>query len=340
MSKVLLTGGSGFIAAHVLDQLLQGGYEVVTTVRSEEKANKIRSAYPGAKLTVAIVEDLAKPDAFDALIAQHPDLAYVQHTASPFHYRWSDAKTELLDPAIVGTTSVLKAVAAHAPHVKRVVVTSSFAAILDAADLNNASRTFSEADWNPASYEDGLKGPAPVSYRVSKKFAERAAWDFVSEQKPSFDLATICPPLVFGPLAHPSHLASLAGINTSNERIADLLAGKWKSELPPTGVNLWVDVRDVARAHVRAMERADAGGKRFFTVQGYYSNRDIARIVRENFPDLKEKLPGEEVKGGEAPESSCGYDNSRATQVLGIEWTGLETCVKDTVVSLRQVGGS
>lgn len=327
------------LTAHVLDLLLKRGYEVVTTVRSETKASPIRAKYPGAKLTVAIVPDIGAPDAFNSVIASNPDLDYVQHTASPFHYHWTDARTELLEPAVNGTTSVLRAVAKHAPSVKRVVVTSSFAAILSEADLANPHRTFSEADWNPSSYEDGVTGSAATSYRVSKKFAEKAAWDFVATEKPGFDLATICPPLVFGPVAH--HLDSLAAINTSNGRFAELLQGKWKEEIPAAGVFLWVDVRDAALAHVEAMERPEAGGKRFFTTAGYYDNRRILKAVRAAFPELAGQLPAEDVRGAPGADfpagGSIGFDNSRATNVLGIDWIPLEKSAADTIKSLQGI---
>ncbi|KAF7526382.1 hypothetical protein G7054_g10788 [Neopestalotiopsis clavispora] len=176
MTKVLLTGGSGFIAAHILELLLQRGHEVVTTVRSEDKAAKIREAHAGAKLSVVIVPDIAQPDAFDEVV-KTPGLEVVLHTASPFHYKWSDPKTELLDPAIIGTTSILKAIKRSAPGVKRVVITSSFASILSDAGLADTSTVFSEKDWNPSTYEDGLKDHKPTSYRVSKTLAEKSAWD-------------------------------------------------------------------------------------------------------------------------------------------------------------------
>ncbi|CAJ2512102.1 Uu.00g077270.m01.CDS01 [Anthostomella pinea] len=335
MPKVLLTGGSGFIAAHVLELLLKRGHEVVTTVRSEDKASKIRDAHPNAKLTVVIVPDIAQPGAFDEVM-QTPGLEYVQHTASPFHFKWSDAKTELLDPAIKGTTSVLEAVKKFAPGVKRVVITSSFAAILSQSGLEDKTTVFSEADWNPSTYEDGLNGPKPTAYRVSKKYAEKAGWDFVANEKPNFDLATICPPMVFGPVVH--HLNSLAAINTSNERFVQLIRGEWKKEIPPTGVFLWVDVRDVALAHVNAMEKPEAGGKRFLTTAGHFSNRDLVTAVRKGLPDLADKLPDESVKGGELPEGVYGYDNLRATKVLGIDWTPIEKSAVDTVKSLQEVG--
>ncbi|KAI1382520.1 NAD(P)-binding protein [Hypoxylon trugodes] len=335
MPKVLVTGGSGFIATHILDILLQQGYEIVTTVRSETKASQIRAKYPGAPLSVVIVPDIASPNAFEGVLAKDgAGLDYVQHTASPFHYKWKEARSEVLDPAINGTTSVLAAVARHAPAVKRVVVTSSFAAIATEADLENPTRTFSEADWNPSMYEDGLTGPPATTYHVSKKYAEKAAWDFVEKNKP----------VVFGPIAH--HLDSLHQVNTSNGRFVDLIQGKWKAEIPAAGVSIWVDVRDVASAHVRAMERPEAGGKRFFTTAGYYDNRAVLRAVAAaKLPELvaTDAIPADvdTVKGAlgadYAPERTHKFDNATTTKILGICWTPLEKTVVDTVQSLLQI---
>lgn len=338
MTKVLLTGGSGFIAAHILELLLQRGHEVVTTVRSEDKAARIREAHAGAKLSIVIVPDIAQPDAFDEVV-KTPGLEVVLHTASPFHYKWSDPKTELLDPAIIGTTSILKAIKRSAPGVKRVVITSSFASILSDAGLADTSTVFSEKDWNPSTYEDGLKDHKPTSYRVSKTLAEKSAWEFVEREKPGFDLATVCPPLVFGPVVH--HLNSLAAINTSNERFVDLIRGKWKDAgaVPDTGVFFWVDVRDVALAHVEAFEREQAGGKRFFVLAGKFNNREIVAAARAAFPELADKLPSEDVPGGGYPAAGTyGYDNSRATNELGISWIPIEKSAVDTIKSLLKVG--
>ena len=329
-------------AAHLLDLLLERGYEVVTTVRTEDKAAKIREAHPGAKLRTAVVPDIAAADAFDAIVAQEADgLTYVQHTASPFHYGWTDARSELLDPALEGTRSILRAVTRHAPSVRRVVVTSSFAAVLSAEALKDPAHVFSEADWNPLTYEDGLRNDKGTAYRASKTVAERAAWDFVEKEKPAFDLVTINPPLVFGPLAH--HVPNLAAVNTSNQRIVDLVTGKWRAdaEIPASGVFLFVDVRDVARAHANALEVPDAGGKRFFVVAGHYSNRGIADIARKHFgatAELKDRLPDPDTPGGELPDPVYGFDNARATKVLGIEWIPFEKTVVDTINSLRALG--
>ncbi|KAK0740741.1 hypothetical protein B0T18DRAFT_432000 [Schizothecium vesticola] len=359
MTKVLLTGGSGFIAAHILEQLLAKGHHVVTTVRSEAKAAPIRAAYPDKspeELTIAIVPDIAQPSAFDEVV-KIPGIEVVLHTASPFHFKF----TELIDPAVLGTTSILSAITRSAPTVRRVVITSSFAAIMDESLITSPTTTFSESSWNPVTLADIHRSPATAElqepkpqllnislnpplthllYRASKTLAEGAAWAFVATHQPKFDLATINPPMVFGPVAH--HLESVEGINTSNERLVSLVRGGWKDGVPDTGAAIiWVDVRDVAEAHVKAgLEVAEAGGRRLFTTAGTFSNREMAEIVRRRFPELGDKVPGPEVEGGELPGEGerFKFNNEETTRVLGIRWRGLEESVVDTVKSLLALG--
>ena len=332
--RVLLSGGSGFIAAHCVDILLQHGHSVVFTVRSDEKGEKILKNHPNQtkdKLSYVVVGDIAKEDAFDEAVKSDPPFEGVLHTASPFHFNVTDPKKDLLDPAIIGTTGILKAIKRSAPTVKRVVVTSSFASILNAT---THEETYSEKNWNPITEKEAHENPANA-YRASKTFAERAAWEFVEKEKPNFDIATMNPPLVLGPVVH--YLNSLDSINTSNERVRNMIQGRTKeSGLPPTGVFLWVDVRDVALAHVKALEVPEAGGKRFFLTAGHYSNADIAEIIKKDFPDLADKLPAE-IKS-DKPADVYGYDNSRSKEVLGLKYRRLEGTIDDTVKSMLAVG--
>lgn len=136
-------------------------------------------------------------------------------------------------------------------------------------------------------------------YRASKTFAEKASWDFVEKEKPNFDIATMNPPLVLGPIVH--YLNSLDALNTSNQRIRDIMTGKAREEIPPTGTFVWTDVRDLALAHIKALELREAGSKRFFVTAGYFSNKEIADIIRESYPDLASKLPAKDTKGGDYP---------------------------------------
>jgi nucleoside-diphosphate-sugar epimerase len=129
-------------------------------------------------------------------------------------------------------------------------------------------------------------------------------------------------------------------LNTSNERVRDLLQGKSKgaSEIPETGVFIWVDVRDVANAHVKAMEVADAGNKRFFVVAGTFCNKDLVDIIRKNFKEYADQLPKEDATGGTKPDKMFSFDNSRSKDVLGLKYMDLQTSIKDLVVSLEEIG--
>ncbi|KAJ5757386.1 ketoreductase [Penicillium nucicola] len=327
--KVLLTGGSGFIASHCLRTLLARDHTVVTTARSAEKGEKILAAYPSAsegQLSYVIVPDIAKEDAFDQAIISDPPFDAVVHTASPFHFRFQDPK-ELLDPAIRGTKGLLKAIKNNAPTVKRVVITSSFAAI---TQTEEHPAVYDDSMWNPVTYEEGVADRGKT-YRASKTLAERAAWAFMDEEKPNFSLATVCPPYVFGPPIHRPETP--AGINTSNLYFAMLMQGGWKERLPPTGTWLWVDVRDIALAHVKAMEVSEAGGKRFLVTEGHFDMKNVAEIVQKNLPAYADKFPP--VLESDKPNPLYGYDNSLSKKVLGLEYLPLETSVLDTIKTLE-----
>jgi nucleoside-diphosphate-sugar epimerase len=146
--------------------------------------------------------------------------------------------------------------------------------------------------------------------------------------------------MVYGPVVH--YLSSLDAINTSNERIVAAVQGKWKEAVPATGAAFnWVDVRDVATAHVKAgLEITEAGGHRLFTTEGRFSNRQILDIVRKNFPEYADRLPGDDVKGGEYPgdDKLYGFDNSETKKLLGISWISLEQSITDTVKSIHSLG--
>lgn len=338
-------------------------YSVVTTVRSSDKADLIRTTHPGipnSKLDVVIVEDIAKVGCFDDAVRADPPFDAVIHTASPFttDVDVADVKEKLLDPAIVGTTELLKAVARYAPQVKRVVLTSSFAAILDGNKGNSYKYTYTEQDWNPITEAEAHASPLQA-YRASKTLAERAAWSFMKEKekgsKPHFTLATICPPLVFGPLKpHQYLLPDLSNLNTSNTRIRNFLRGDYKTDIPDTGASffVYVDVRDLAWAHVRVMElddekmEQDAGEEkenRFFFVSGHFTNRQIADILWEKFPEYRDVLPGKEIGGGGFPEEGVyGVDNGKVVRTLGMDkgkgFRSLEESVVGLVHSLKERG--
>lgn len=158
----------------------------------------------------------------------------------------------------------------------------------------------------------------------------------MEKEEPVFDLVVLNPPLVFGPA--PRHLPNLDALNTSNHRIRDMIQGKAKESLPPTGpVFIWVDVRDVALAHVRAIEVPQAGGQRFFVVAGHFSNKRIADIIRETHPELASQLPPADAVD-DLPADVYDFDNKKSRGVLGLSYRDLKTSVDDAVKSMMEVG--
>jgi len=300
-------------------------------VRSKEKGEALlttRQAYKD-KIEFAIVEDISVLGSFDLAIK---GVSGVLHLASPFHFNVTDDEKDLLIPAINGTKSVLQA-AAKEPSVKRVVITSSFASVVDASLGSRPGYVYTAKDWSPLTYDDGKNTTVPVvAYRASKVFAEKAAWEFIEKEKPSFDIVTLCPPMVFGPVVHP--IKNLEDLNTSNAQLWVLASGKL-SEIPDTRTPLWVDVRDVALAHVEALERKEAANKRYVLSGGRYSNQLAADIIRAKFDWAQDRTP-KGTPGLPLPDTYT-LDATPATQELGIHFRKFEDTLVEAISQFRQL---
>ncbi|KAJ9477211.1 NADPH-dependent methylglyoxal reductase GRE2 [Pseudozyma hubeiensis] len=335
-SHVLVTGGSGFIAIWTVYQLLERGHKVRATVRSDDKGKYLQDVFKkhGDNLSYAIAEDLEKEGAFDDAVK---GVDAVLHTASPFHFNVEgDPKRTLINPAVNGTRNVLSSILKHGSNVKRVVITSSFAAILDSTRQGHI--VYTEKDWNVSSVENvekkGKDQEAPDAYRASKTMAERAAWQFVDENKPSWDLVTVNPPLVFGPILH--QVASPEKLNTSVGFVWGLLHGSKKEDdlLAPAGN--CVDVRDVAYVHVESLVREDAGSNRFATSLGPFVYQDVVDVIHNDSSvpaEWKKQVPtGKQGAGSSVKQNEL--DGSKATRVLGLNYIQLKDVVQDMVASL------
>ncbi|KJR87703.1 ketoreductase [Sporothrix schenckii 1099-18] len=366
--NVLLTGGSGFIASHVLDILLDHGYAVMITVRTAGKGKAVLASLPDARrhlVSFSLVDDVAKEGAFDNVL-QSSLFDFVIHTASPYQLRVEDPVRDLLDPALRGTTGLLRSVQTLAPSVRRVVLTSSSAAMLNPA---HHAAVYDESCWRPMTWAEAQL--PHNAYEASKVFAERAAWALVNgsddvetatetkttggggSRATSFDLAVINCTYTFGPVQR--WLASWDAVNASNQRIRDCVLGQWKTahgngaaQVPPTRpVFTWVDVRDVALAHVRAIQVPSAGGQRFYVVGGHFSNGQLANIVREGWMQgggekaamAAARLPSAEETPDDLPADVYQFDNRRSRDVLGLrECRSLTESVLGTADSLLALG--
>jgi dihydroflavonol-4-reductase len=276
MAKVLVTGGSGFIGAHCILQLLAAGHEVRTTVRSLRREADVRAMLevggwrgPEDALTFAAA-DLLADDGWEAAVA---GCGLVLHVASPFPASLPRHEDELVRPARDGALRVLRA--SRNAGVRRVVLTSSYAAI----GYGHAQRTrpFDETDWTDLSHG----GVAP--YQTSKTLAERAAWDFIAEEGGGLELAVVNPVGVFGPVLGPDYSTSIIFV----QRLMD---GSVPG-LPRLSIGV-VDVRDVADLHLRAMLDPAAKGERFLAVAGKaMAVMEIARILKSRMGAAAARVP-------------------------------------------------
>lgn len=343
---VCVTGASGFIASHIVRQLLDAGYRVRGTVR-DASPDTVAEKYgfltelPGASGQMGRLDlvsaDLMEPDSFVAAVA---GCEHVLHTASPYEMDVDDPMNDLVLPAVRGTRGVLEACAAS-DSVTRVVLTSSVAAITDEPEPGHV---LTEDDWNDRSSVD--RNP----YYFSKVQAERTAWKFMDDRPREFDLVVINPFLVLGPSLTPS-------LNTSNQILVDLVHGVYPGILSLTfGA---VDVRDVARAHILAMETPDASG-RYLTAAELLPMRELVDLMTRLGYDEGTKLPHRSMdsplgdlivrlashfqpKGtgtyirthlGRIPE----FDNSKIRHDLGLRFRPMDVTVAETLADLVRWG--
>lgn len=272
--QVLVTGGTGFLGAHCIAQLITEGYRVRTTARSAGREAEVRKLLtvagvdPGDRLSVSVAHLLAD-DGWAAAVA---GCDYVLHVASPFPAGVPKDENELVVPAKQGALRVLRA--ARDAGVKKVVMTSSFAAV--GYGVRASGPPFTEADWtNP--------GAKVGAYTKSKTLAERAAWNFMALEGGELQLAVVNPVGIIGPVLGPK-------LSTSIQLVGQLLSGKLPG-LPRISTAL-VDVRDVADLHLRAMTNTAANGERFIAVSGLpMGMQEIALLLRERLGDAGQRIP-------------------------------------------------
>jgi nucleoside-diphosphate-sugar epimerase len=338
LSTVLVTGGSGFIGSHCILQLLATGHIVRTTVRNLAREADVCAMLkqggvePGSRLSF-FAADL-QADAGWTNAAAGCD--YVLHVASPFPSQVPKNEDELIAPAREGALHVLRA--ARAARVKRVVLTSSFAAIGYGHPPQPAP--FDETSWtNPDS-------EAVTAYVKSKTLAERAAWDFIAKEGGGLELAVVNPVGVFGPVLGPDYSTSI------------LLVQRLMDGAMPGCPKLCfgaVDVRDVADLHLRAMTDPAAKSERFLAVSGdFISMLEVGKILRNRLGRQARKVPTRELPNWLVRVASLrdptvkqilpelgkhrNATNAKARRVLG--WTPhtREDAIIATAESLAQLG--
>ncbi|KAJ6031139.1 nucleoside-diphosphate-sugar epimerase [Penicillium herquei] len=273
---VLVTGGSGFLGSHCIIQCLAAGYQVRTSVRSLKREEEVRGMLRAGKATnlerLSFIEaDLTNDAGWKDAVK---DCTYVLHVASPLPASAPKNEDELIKPAREGTLRVLRA--ARDAKVKRVVVTSSSAAI-EGHGQQDSNKVLTEEDWTD------INAPGIGAYAKSKTLAERAAWDFIKNEGGTLELTVINPGMIMGPVLAPDTSSSIEVISRlMNGTIAGCPNLNWT----------FVDVRDVAHMHLLAMTNPKANGERFLSLsQPQMSMKDVSLALREHLGDKAKRCP-------------------------------------------------
>jgi len=272
---VLVTGGSGFVGAHCILRLLDAGYRVRTTIRSLEREAGVRTmlkaggAEPGKALSFVTADLMSDAGWAEAAAG----CRFALHVASPFPLNAPRHEDELIIPAREGALRVLRA--ARDAGVKRVVMTSSFAAI--GYGQKPTDRPFTEENWTDP------KGGDASAYAKSKTLAERAAWDFVDREGGALELSVVNPVGVLGPVLGPDYSTSI--------QLVERLTNGTIPGIPNLSFGI-VDVRDVADLHLRAMTDPAAKGERFLAIAGdCMTMPEIARLLRARLGAVAGRVP-------------------------------------------------
>ncbi|MBC8225729.1 MAG: aldehyde reductase [Gammaproteobacteria bacterium] len=332
MDKVLVTGATGFIALHCIQQLLDQGYQVKGTVRSSNKKNEVidsmkkNSLHP-ENLTI-VYADLLKDEGWNEAAE---GCRYVLHVASPFVLEEPDHEDDLIKPAVDGTLRVLNACKDN--RVEKVVLTSSFAAI----GYGNDEKIFDETDW---SNTDSTIG----AYAKSKTLAEKAAWSFVNElpDQDKFNLTVLNPVAVTGPMLSDD-------IGTSNTLFVQLLDGSIPA-CPRIHIG-FVDVRDVAKAHIFSMTEEKTNGERIIVSDKEMFFVEMGRILKDagysksptrEIPDFMLKIMAIFIKKLSGMKRSVGRkvisDKSKSKELFDWEYITAEDSAVESAKQLESMG--
>ncbi|KAL3752149.1 hypothetical protein ACJRO7_012898 [Eucalyptus globulus] len=312
---VCVTGASGYIASWLVKLLLQRGYTVKASVRDPNDPEKTEHllALDGARERLQLFKaNLLEEGSFDPIVE---GCVGVFHTASPFYHDVRDPQAELLDPAVKGTLNVLKS-CSKTPSVQRVVLTSSMAAAEhDGTPLTPDVEV--KEDWFS---DPDLLRENNMWYELSKTLAEEAAWEFVTEK--GIDMVTINPGMVIGPLLQPK-------LNRGAAAIANLING---APTFPDECCGWVNVKDVANAHLLAFEVPSARG-RYCLVECVPHYYEIVGFLRNLYPSLQ--LPDMDFIKRYTP---VYWVSTKRANRLGIDYIDIYQSLKETVESLKEKG--
>ena len=334
METVLVTGGTGFIGLHCLQQLLDKGYKVKTTIRSESRKQEVMEAMKKHSSNFENLEffiaDLLSDDGWSEAVNGSK---YVLHVASPFFLGEPENEDVFIKPAVEGTLRVLKACADA--DVKKVVLTSSFAAV--GYGHPKEKEVYTEEDWSSV---DGEISP----YAKSKTLAEKAAWEFVKnlEESKKFELTVINPVAVTGPML-------TSDIGSSNDFLLKLISGSMPA-CPKIHMG-YIDVRDVAKAHIFSMTEDKTNGERIIVSENEMFFAEVGKTLNEagfkksptkEMPNFLVKIMslfvGELKTLLSALNRKGDIDKTKAKSFFNWDYISTEQSVTETAQQLQDMG--
>ncbi|KAJ3770732.1 D-lactaldehyde dehydrogenase [Lentinula raphanica] len=324
---VLVSGANGYLATWIIDVLLKRGYIIRAAVRTEAKGQDVLELFQShrekGKIDLVVVGDIATEGAFNEAVK---DVDGIIHTATPVHLGAREP-SEMIDPAVNGTLGLLKSAMKFGNNLKRVIITSSCAAVKEAVLKPNLDET----DWNELSVlecEQKGKNAHPLDmYAASKTISEKSAWQFVQEHTSElkWDLTVLTPPWIFGPPLH--KVASLENLNSSNMYWYKAVYGEIAfGQDPDTDpMHGWMDIRDAAEAHARAMETPAAGGERIIVCAG-------SPYVWNDLRDAAKGVPPKVHSVG------IIFNTAKADRILGLEYRSLKQMTSDMLAYVTKMG--
>lgn len=318
MSTVFVSGANGFIAQHLVKQLVAKGYKIIGSVRTKERGEKVQKNM-GSNFQYVVIPDFTKEDAFYQVLKDNPEIQGFFHVASPLAFDLQKYEEEIILPALRGTENALVAVKKFGLNVKRFVFTSSSGTL-------NAFNDTKDVIVNEESWSDVLREKVDSSlyaYAVSKVYAEKLVWEFVEKEHPHFTVNSMNPMYMLGPQVFDNEVKPR--MNNSAEIIASLLRLKPTDPIPVQRSG-FVDVRDAARAHIFAYE-SDVTNFRFFLYAERFSIQKILDIIHKHF---KLDIPVGVPHSGDDFSDLAQMHNQKTTELVG-PFISLEQSVVDAV---------
>ncbi|KAL1409978.1 hypothetical protein Q8F55_003978 [Vanrija albida] len=332
---ILVTGASGFIGTHTVSALLDAGFSVRVTARSEPKAEHVRELFPGKedRITYSIVPEITEPKAWDEAVV---GVDGVIHLASPVTLSHPGPPSDVIDPAVNGVLYLLESLKKFNPTVKRVVQISSAAAV---GRFDSGVKTFTEKDWNDAIVElvekEGAAASGGAKYSASKTLSEKAFWKWIADNKPTWDGVSINPVFNFGPATQFAH-ADAGALTSSLFLLTPFLNPGAPEQLIEVPYGTMVDVRDVAFASAKALTTQSAADERYILAADTLWGNDIAlaveAVVKE--PGYLKGNPDAAYRAAQDTKVAK-FDGSKAERTFGFTYRKKDATLRESVEAVE-----